>query len=87
MVVVAVVVVVEVAVGISSRMCIIILLSITSDNAVCPDGYFKCPDSYCISLHNICDGKQHCSNGEDEQDCGMIKCISQRNNVLQTQFN
>ncbi len=39
---------------------------------------FKCPDSYCIGWSEICDGKQHCPHGGDENYhyiCGrMSRC-------------
>ena len=41
---------------------------------------FKCPQSYCIPLRKICDGKRDCYGNEDEIDCnnnvcpGYLKC-------------
>ena len=32
----------------------------------CPKGYVKCPDSFCIPLVNVKDGKEECDEGEDE---------------------
>jgi len=46
-------------------------------------GYFKCPFSYCLPLHKVCDGTRDCFHGDDEADCdgslscpGMLKCRS-----------
>ncbi len=39
----------------------------------CPS-YFKCPHSYCIPVHNVCDGKQDCPNGEEERYRSPISC-------------
>ena len=30
---------------------------------------FKCPEGYCIPSHLVCDGKNHCSDQSDEQNC------------------
>ncbi len=40
---------------------------------VCPS-QFKCTDAYCIPVHNLCDGKQDCPDGEDEVQCHGISC-------------
>ena len=32
----------------------------------CPKGYAKCPNSFCIPLSNVKDGKEDCDYGEDE---------------------
>ena len=32
----------------------------------CPKGYVKCPDSFCIPLSNVKDGREDCDYGEDE---------------------
>ena len=47
------------------------------------EGYFKCPNSYCLPVHRICDWVADCKNGEDELDCnvnltcpGLLKCRS-----------
>ena len=45
----------------------------------CTNSY-KCPDSYCIPYHKVCDGYFHCINGEDEERCddyicrGLMRC-------------
>ncbi|XP_053405246.1 uncharacterized protein LOC123523149 isoform X2 [Mercenaria mercenaria] len=36
---------------------------------VCPENTVKCPQSYCIPLKFVCDGKVHCPTGEDELNC------------------
>ena len=42
---------------------------------------FKCPHSYCLPLHKVCNGQPDCINGEDEHNCafnmscpGLLKC-------------
>ena len=35
-------------------------------NFSCPEGYVKCPDSFCIPLSYVQDGKEDCDEGEDE---------------------
>ncbi len=40
---------------------------------VCPS-QFKCPNAYCIPVHDVCDGHPDCPNGEDEADCHSISC-------------
>ena len=43
-------------------------------------GMFKCGNSFCIEIENICDGIQDCICGDDEMSCfnlscpGMLKC-------------
>ena len=33
---------------------------------------FKCEaDDKCIARRSVCDGDAHCSDGEDEENCGM----------------
>lgn len=32
----------------------------------------KCPNSYCIQMWLVCDGQEHCPNGEDELYCGKV---------------
>ena len=49
----------------------------------CTNSY-KCPESYCIPLHRVCNGKPDCIHGEDEQQCddhickGLLRCQSSR---------
>ncbi len=40
---------------------------------VCPS-QFKCPSSYCIPTHSVCDGNLDCPAGEDETDCSRLSC-------------
>ncbi len=40
---------------------------------------FKCPQSYCIPTHYVCNGRADCPYGEDEQNCskscpGLLRC-------------
>ena len=37
-------------------------------------GHFKCPNSYCLPAHLVCDGSVHCPSGEDEDNCSNIVC-------------
>ena len=45
----------------------------------CTNSY-KCPDSYCIPFHKVCDGHPNCIHGEDEERCdeyvckGLLRC-------------
>ena len=39
----------------------------------CPD-MFKCPDSYCIPYHHVCDGIKDCEGGVDEFNCSKLAC-------------
>ena len=41
---------------------------------ICPH-MFKCKHSYCIELHNVCDGVQDCPDKEDESGCSQLICI------------
>ena len=47
------------------------------------EGNFKCPKSYCLPAHRVCDSVSDCPNGEDERVCqgslvcpGLLKCPS-----------
>ena len=33
---------------------------------LCPEGFAKCPASYCIEVSLLCDGQGDCPEGEDE---------------------
>ncbi|XP_046543060.1 G-protein coupled receptor GRL101-like [Haliotis rubra] len=50
--------------------------NLTCANSECGPGEFKCPNSYCILSSNVCDSKQDCPYGEDEQDCDDLSCPS-----------
>ena len=39
----------------------------------CPHQY-KCPYSYCIPVHAVCDGRVDCPDGNDETDCHTLHC-------------
>ena len=51
-------------------------------------GYFKCPSSYCVTYHLLCNGNWDCPSGHDEQNCvnyscpGLFKCKKQNKCVL-----
>ncbi|XP_005112933.2 G-protein coupled receptor GRL101-like [Aplysia californica] len=50
---------------------------------VCPEGYVKCPNSYCIPVNYVHDYHQDCPLGEDESvmrvDCGgLFQCVMSR---------
>ena len=36
--------------------------------------FYKCPSSYCVPYHLICDDVPDCPNGEDEQNCPIVSC-------------
>ena len=40
----------------------------------CPDGLLQCEDGTCISSTAMCDGKQDCLHGRDEQLCKSVMC-------------
>ncbi len=42
-------------------------------NHVCPSA-FKCPDSYCVPYHYVCNNRFDCPHGEDEQNCPLLSC-------------
>ena len=37
-------------------------------------GMFKCTDSFCIEIGDVCDRKQDCVDGEDEMFCNNLSC-------------
>ena len=39
----------------------------------CTNSY-KCPNSYCIPFHHVCDGYSNCIHGEDEEMCSDYEC-------------
>ena len=39
----------------------------------CPHQY-KCPYSYCVPVHAVCDGRVDCPDGNDETDCHKLLC-------------
>ncbi|XP_060586516.1 uncharacterized protein LOC132742201 [Ruditapes philippinarum] len=39
------------------------------DDFDCPRNTVKCPNSYCISLRFVCDGRFQCPGGQDEHNC------------------
>ena len=44
-------------------------------NHQCPAA-FKCPQSYCVPFHLVCDGQKDCPRGEDENSCSQANKIS-----------
>ena len=46
--------------------------SLLPDQLTCSSTYFQCNDGTCIDEHLVCDGRQHCMMGEDEQECTKI---------------
>ena len=36
-------------------------------------GHYCCNDGTCFTSHLVCDGAQHCDEGEDEQNCQLIE--------------
>ena len=37
-------------------------------------GMFKCPHSYCVPIHRLCNQVNDCPYGEDERNCDNFKC-------------
>ena len=56
----------------------------------CTNSY-KCPKSYCIPYHRVCDGNVDCIHGEDEEHCdeyickGLLRCLDTKICVHPTQ--
>lgn len=45
------------------------------ENHTCPEGYYQCPQSYCIPTHYIRDANVDCPHGEDEDyDMQFLQC-------------
>lgn len=48
------------------------ILLLHTEHFKCPANTVKCPNSFCIPLKFVCDGKMQCPDGQDEADCGKI---------------
>ena len=47
---------------------------------------FNCEaDGYCITNYTVCDGYTHCSDGQDEQNCGTLPVFE--NNTIASPSN
>ena len=46
--------------------------SLPPDKPTCNSTYFQCNDGTCLDEHLVCDGRQHCMMGEDENKCTRI---------------
>lgn len=54
----------------------------------CKEDQFTCDSGYCISLTNRCDALQHCNDGSDEDNCGVIRMkMEQYRSVTSVPFN
>ena len=51
----------------------------------CPN-MFKCPASYCIPFHKVCNGIKDCLDGSDEHICYHSKAYSARQGILYSSF-
>lgn len=40
-----------------------------SFSVICQHGKFRCSDGTCIPREGVCNRRNDCSNGEDEEDC------------------
>ncbi|KAI8785724.1 G-protein coupled receptor GRL101, partial [Biomphalaria glabrata] len=45
------------------------------NNFVCPKGFIKCPNSYCVFMHDINDGVPDCPFGEEEFVFNRLECF------------
>ncbi|CAL1536102.1 unnamed protein product, partial [Lymnaea stagnalis] len=45
------------------------------EDFICPDGYVKCPESYCIPSHYVQNSVFDCANGEDESSALILECL------------
>ena len=50
------------------------LIGCTSQSDVQCSGTFKCYQSYCITVHLVCDGTLDCPYGDDESECPIEYC-------------
>ena len=53
------------------------LKTVFSEAYICPSGYFKCRNSFCLESRFVCDGETQCLTGEDERGCGTVLIITQ----------
>ncbi|CAG2192076.1 unnamed protein product [Mytilus edulis] len=44
------------------------------EKEICQPGFFKCKEGHCISSSLLCDGRKHCTHGDDELFCGNLTC-------------
>ncbi|XP_052071162.1 uncharacterized protein LOC127709600 [Mytilus californianus] len=44
------------------------------EKEICQPGFFKCKKGHCISSSLLCDGRKHCTHGDDELFCGNLTC-------------
>ncbi|XP_041361911.1 G-protein coupled receptor GRL101-like [Gigantopelta aegis] len=44
------------------------------DTVTCDEGYYKCPQSYCIPIEFVCNGVMDCVDGADEHVCDEYIC-------------
>jgi hypothetical protein len=54
------------------QCCVIVVnikYNVISGDFECPQNTVKCPNSYCISLRFVCDGRFQCPGGQDEHNC------------------
>lgn len=42
-----------------------------SNSSVCDGDEYECADGNCIELGRKCDGQRDCTEGEDEDECGV----------------
>lgn len=52
-----------------------------TDEPLCQDGFLACGEGTCIERGLFCNGEKDCSDGSDENSCGMFLTLKHYENV------